>query len=108
MFEHDRVNPIQALAVDPSSGGRDDELARLRGRIERIERTTRIGSETRVLPAPAGIARLLPGGGLRVGAAYALGPSMALMTRLLAEPSHGGTWCAVVGMPEMGAEAAAE
>ncbi len=106
MFEHGAMSAPTAgrLAVPQ----RADELARLRDRIERIERTTRIGSDARVLPAPPDLAALLPGGGLRTGAAYALGRSMPLLTRLLAEPSRAGAWCAVVGIPELGAEAAAE
>ena len=85
-----------------------DDLARLRDRIERIERTTRIGSSARVLPAPPAIERLLPDRGLRRGSAYALDRSMPLLTSLLAEPSRAGTWCAVVGMPEFGVENAIE
>jgi len=85
-----------------------DQLAQLRARIERIERTTRIGSDAPVLPVSPEIARLLPGNGLRTGAAYALDRSMPLMTQLLAAPSQAGIWCAVVGMPEFGIEAAQE
>lgn len=84
-----------------------DELARLRARIARIERRTRIGSDARALPAPAGLAERLPGGGILTGAAYALDGSMPLLTALLAEPSRIGVWCAVVGMPEFGVEHAA-
>jgi hypothetical protein len=108
MFEHDGMNASLADRDEPRLAGRSDELARLRDRIERIERTTRIGSEARTLPAPDGLARLLPGGGLRAGSAYALGRSMPLLTHLLAAPSRAGAWSAVVGMPEFGAEAAAE
>lgn len=107
------VSAIAGDAIQPADGrvdgqldgpvdGRADELARLRGRIERIERTTRTGSDARVIPAPAGIAALLPGGGLRTGAVYALGPSMPLVPALLAGPTSAGTWGAVVGMPEFG------
>jgi len=95
-----------AIATRPAAAA--DELARLRERIERIERTTRIGSEAPVLPAPASIAGLLPGGGLRTGAAYSLDRSMPLLTALLAAVSGAGAWCAVVGMPELGIEAAQE
>ncbi len=59
-----------------------------------------------VLPAPPALAPLLPGGGLRAGASYALGRSMSLLFSLLARPSRDGAWCAVVGMPHLGAEAA--
>ncbi len=83
-----------------------DEVARLRSHIQRIERTTRTGSAGATLPAPDRIARLLPGGGLRAGTAYALDRSMPLLTELLAAPSQTGTWCAAIGMPELGIEAA--
>ena len=55
-----------------------------------------------VHPALAG---LLPDGGLRPGAAYQVAGG-ALLIALLAEPSAAGAWCAVVGVPEFGAEAA--
>ena len=106
MFEYGAVNADPAQV--PDAPARVDELARLRERITAIERTTRIGSDVPVLPAPPELAGLLPGGGLRTGAAYALGSSMPLLTRLLAAPSRAGAWCAVVGMPELGAEAALE
>jgi len=83
-----------------------EEIARLRARIERIERTNRTGGDTRMLPAPPDLARLLPGGGLRAGTAYALDRSMPLLLRLIAEPSRAGTWCAAIGIPELGVEAA--
>ncbi len=104
MFEY--VGMPAALAARPAPSA--DELARLRTQIERIERTTRIGSDAPVIPAPTGIAELLPGGGLRTGMTYALGRSMPLLTALLAAPSAAGAWCAVVGMPEFGIEAARE
>lgn len=83
-----------------------EEVARLRARIERIERTNRVGSDAPVLPAPAAIAGLLPGGGLRTGSVYALDRSMPLLLALLGEPSRAGTWCAAIGVPELGVEAA--
>jgi len=85
-----------------------EEVTRLRAEIARIERTNRVGSDSRLLPVPTGIARLLPEGGLRAGAMYSFAPSMPLLTALLAEPSKAGAWCAVLGMPDLGAEAAAE
>lgn len=59
-----------------------------------------------VLPVPPALADLLPEGGLRPGAAYALGSATALLTALLAGPSGEGMWCGAVGMPELGVEAA--
>jgi hypothetical protein len=35
-----------------------------------------------------------------------VGPSASLLLALLARPSREGSWCGVVGMPELGAEAA--
>jgi len=88
------------------------EVAQLRARIEHAERTGRIGRSGRiaadapVLPAAPELARLLPDRGLRTGGAYALTRSGALLTALLAAPSAAGIWCAVVGIPEFGVEAA--
>lgn len=62
--------------------------------------------DTPVLPVPPALAALLPGGGLRPGAAYALGRSSSLLFSLFARPSQEGSWCAAVGMPHLGAEAA--
>ena len=59
-----------------------------------------------VLPVEEGLGELLPGGGLRGGASYTVAPSGALLLALLARASREGAWCAVVGMPELGAEAA--
>lgn len=57
-----------------------------------------------VLPELAG---LLPDGGLKPGGAYSVAAGSLLMS-LLAPPSRDGAWCAVVGMPDLGVEAAAQ
>ncbi|MFT4134991.1 hypothetical protein [Microbacterium sp.] len=79
------------------------EILRLRAELERVQ-----GSrlDLSVLPVAPALAGLLPGGGLRPGAAYSLGGSMSLLSALLAPPSRAGSWCGVVGMPALGAEAA--
>lgn len=59
-----------------------------------------------VLPAHPTLARLLPSQGLAVGASYQVGGSMQLLFSLLSAPTRAGSWCAVVGMPEFGVEAA--
>jgi hypothetical protein len=59
-----------------------------------------------VLPTHPAFSPLLPGGGLKPGAAYALAPSASLLLALLARPSQDGVWCAAIGMPDLGAEAA--
>lgn len=61
---------------------------------------------SRLFAVPEEMVGLLPEGGLRPGSAYALGSAGALLHALLAEPSRTGTWCGVVGMPELGLEAA--
>ncbi len=58
-----------------------------------------------VVAVPPALAGLLPDRGLRPGAAYRVAGG-ALLLALLAEPSAGGAWCSVVGVPEFGAEAA--
>lgn len=63
-----------------------------------------------VVPA---LAALLPDGGLRRGTTVAISPSAgggarSLLLALLAGPSRGGAWCAVVGAPALGLVAAAE
>ncbi|MFC5141169.1 hypothetical protein ACFPK1_23235 [Actinomycetospora rhizophila] len=61
-----------------------------------------------VLPVSAPLAGLLPDGGLRRGSAVAVCGSTSLLLALLAEASRDGSWCAVVGLPDLGVQAAAE
>ena len=68
-----------------------------------------------VLPVPAALTGLLPGRGLRRGSTINVLPDRAarlgatsLLLALLAEVSRAGLWCAVVGVPALGAGAAAE
>ncbi|GIF11899.1 hypothetical protein Ate01nite_19310 [Actinoplanes teichomyceticus] len=70
----------------------------------------------RMLPVAAELGKLLPGGGLRRGSTVAVaggraaraGGGTSLMLALLAAASRAGSWCAVVGLPALGALAAAE
>lgn len=75
----------------------------LRAQMERMQGRK---LDTPVLPVPAALASLLPGGGLRPGASYSLGRSAALLFSLFARPSQDGAWCAAVGIPHLGVEAA--
>jgi len=60
------------------------------------------------LPVADQIATLLPHGGLHCGAVTVLQGSTAFLLTLLSRASQEGSWCAVVGFPEIGSLAAAE
>lgn len=80
------------------------DLAQLRERLSRAERQQ---ADAPVLPAAAALAGILPEPGLRRGSVYALPEaSTSLLLALLAGPSQAGSWCAVVGFPALGVEAA--
>lgn len=51
--------------------------------------------------------RVLPGGSLAEGAVYSVEKSTALALALLGGPSAAGAWCGVLGVPNIGVEAAA-
>jgi hypothetical protein len=61
-----------------------------------------------VLPVQSSLVSLFPWGGLRRGSTVAVQGSASLLFALLAEASEAGSWCAVVGLPSLGAVAAAE
>jgi hypothetical protein len=67
-----------------------------------------LGAPDRVLPVIRELRPLLPGGGLRRGSTIATSGATSLVIGLLAAASQAGSWCAVVGMPTLGAVAAAE
>lgn len=81
----------------------EDDVIRLRAQVDRMQ-ARRLDAP--VLPVHSALASLLPGGGLRTGSAYSISSSAALLSALFAGPSQAGSWCAAVGMPEFGAEAA--
>ncbi len=69
-------------------------------------------SRTRLLPVLAPLASLLPDGGLRRGTSVRCGAgphggALSLALALAAGPSAAGSWCAVVGMDDVGPLAAA-
>jgi hypothetical protein len=80
-----------------------DEVLRLRSQLERVQGRK---LDAPVIPVHPALASLLPGGGLRPGAAYSLPRSTSLLLALLGRASQEGSWCGVVGMPRLGAEAA--
>lgn len=79
------------------------EVTRLRAQLERAQGRS---MTVPALPTHPAFSSLLPGGGLRPGAAYSIASSSSLLLALLSQPSQTGSWCGVVGMPDLGAEAA--
>jgi len=89
------------LSADDVRAG---EVLRLRREIGRMQRRR---SEHPVLPLDPALSSLLPDEGLLTGAAYIVSPSPSLVLALLGAASRRGHWCAVIGMPTLGIEAAA-
>lgn len=91
------------IAIKPEAD-RPQTVLELQARIRQMQSTK---LDTRSLPTHPALAALLPGGGLKQGAAYSVDRSTTLLMALLAGPSAAGSWCGVVGVPEFGIEAAA-
>jgi hypothetical protein len=81
-----------------------DVVRDLQARIRGMQRTK---LDTRALPTHPALGELLPGGALEAGGTYAVDNSTTLALGLLQGPSAAGAWCAVVGVPDLGVEAAA-
>lgn len=62
----------------------------------------------RMLPVPAPVAELLPGGGLPGGSVVGVGGARLLLLALLAQVTAAGGHAAVVALPDLGLLAAAE
>ncbi len=80
------------------------------GAVRVGERAVVTGTE-KVFPLRDELRELLPWHGLRRGATVTVsgGPgATSVLLALLAEPVRAGSWCAVVGIPALGAQAAAE
>jgi hypothetical protein len=82
-----------------------------------VKRASQLGADTagfgtdRMLPVPPYLRDLFPGGGLRRGSTVAITTGRGATTLLLATlaaASQAGSWCAVVGMPQLGLVAADE
>lgn len=91
-------------ALSPSGDSRAGEVLRLRREISRMQRRR---SEHSLLPLDPAFSSLLPEEGLQTGTSYTVSSSPSLVLALLAAASRKGLWCAVVGMPTLGVEAAA-
>ncbi|MEJ1155134.1 hypothetical protein [Microbacterium marmarense] len=79
------------------------DLASLRAQLERVQGRK---LDAPVLPVHPVLSELLPGGGLMPGGVYSLSGATSLLFGLLARPSQDGSWCGIIGMPEVGIEAA--
>ena len=81
-----------------------DVIRDLQARIRGMQRNR---LDTRAIPTHPALADLLPGGALAAGGRYQVAASTTLALALLQGPSAAGAWCAVVGVPDLGIEAAA-
>jgi hypothetical protein len=81
-----------------------ERITALRARIDDMEETR---VDTGALPTADALVPLLPGGAIRSGASYSVHESLLLAMTMLQAASASGSWCAVVGIPSFGAEAAA-
>jgi hypothetical protein len=91
-----------ALEFSGADSSAAELLDRLRAQVAK--------AEGRVRQQPFGVhpalAAVLPEPGLKPGSAYSLDSGGSLLLALLAEPSHEGHWCGVIGLPTFAAEAA--
>jgi hypothetical protein len=94
------IGTIAALSPADERAG---DILRLRREISRMQRRR---SEDAVLPLHPALADLLPGRGLQTGTVYSVSPSPSLILALMGAVSQRGSWCAAVGMPTLGLEAA--
>lgn len=85
------------------NAARIDEVLHLRREIGRMQRRR---SDLPLFPVPPALEQLLPEAGLQAGTVYSVSPSLSLVGAVLATTSQTGRWCAVVGIPEFGLEAA--
>lgn len=84
------------------------QASTLRSLQQRITEMQPLRLGERGLPTLPGLRPLLPGGALRQGASYSVHGSLQLGLAMLAAASASGSWCGVIGVPEFGAEAAAQ
>ena len=82
MFEHGGMSSTALLT--PSAA-----VSELQARITAMQATK---LDSRLIPTHPAIASLLPGGGLKQGAAYSVERSAMLLMALLAAPSAAGAW----------------
>lgn len=94
---------LDDTAVERARGDLE-RLLSLRSRMGELENARVDDGSLSTIPA---LATVLPGGAMQPGGVYSVQGTASLVMALLAGPSAEGAWCAVVGMPGFGAEAAA-
>lgn len=105
MFESGAATAaVRAPAVDGAPRDQAQIVRDLQARIRGMQRNR---LDTRAIPTQEALAGLLPGGALAAGGRYQVVGSTLLALALLQGPSSAGAWCAIVGMPDLGVEAAA-
>lgn len=97
------INLDAMTSLSRASDSRAREVLRLRREISKMQRRR---SEHPLLPLDSAFAALLPEEGLQTGTSYSVSPSPSLVLALLSAASQKGHWCAVIGMPTLGIEAA--
>jgi hypothetical protein len=91
----------------PSSAALDRQLLDPQ-LLDRVGVTTLTEADAAVLPVPAPLVPLFPGGGLRRGSTLTVSGSSSVVLALVAAVSMRPGWCAEVGSPLLGSVAAAE
>jgi hypothetical protein len=100
--EHDPRQPTGPASPRPSLRA---ELGRLTAPRLAVSQLTKPALPP--LPVPADLESILPEG-LRRGSTIAVTSSVSLLLALLGGPSANGAWAALIGLPAISAEAAAE
>ncbi|MEO5533551.1 MAG: hypothetical protein ABIR17_00270 [Pseudolysinimonas sp.] len=103
MFEPGGAAAVVLDAPD-SAVEHADVVRDLQARIRSMQRNR---LDTRAIPTHPALGDLLPGGALAAGSQYQVVGSTTLALALLQGPSSAGAWCAIVGVPDLGVEAAA-
>jgi hypothetical protein len=110
MFESGSSAAAAAVVLDDAAVAADaspDKSQVIRELQARIRGMQRNRLDTRAIPTHPALADLLPGGALAAGGRYQVAGSTTLALALAQGPSAAGAWCAVVGLPDLGVEAAA-
>ncbi|WP_436492293.1 hypothetical protein [Actinokineospora sp. HUAS TT18] len=103
-----RFEPARQAPSDPPTRLAALERALPVRRGSALSRRPRPDGSPPFLPVREDLAPLFPWGGLRPGGTVAVRDSAALLLALLAEATAGGSWAALVGIPDLGVLAAAE